>query len=237
MVYNGQFIDPNMSNFMIDMLRNKDTLNVFSDASMRARVKSKNILDACYGSVAVNMDTIIDEMFRISSESTVPAAEIRGLRCSLRLALKYRYNYRIINIFSDSQIALFGIRDYIYGWTYNDKNLYNKSSKVVKNQELFVECFMLLNELRTTNIVNLYHQPGHVENGLDSLKASIEVFKRSNKIQGMVDYSVARYIALYNNYVDNKSRSFIKGINIYENYYQDPVYFYANENLINNEFQ
>lgn len=233
MYYYNKFVDNSNANFHIDMIKNQNTLNIFSDASMRSR--SKNILDTCYGAVAVHMDTIIDERFRMCSESTVPAAEIRGIRCSLSLALQYRYQFPVINIFSDSQIALFGLRDYIYGWKFkSDGRLYSKSSTIVKNQELYVECFQLLNELRKTNIVNLYHQPGHVENGLDSLKAAINVFKTSNNIRGIVDYNTIRYISLYNNYVDSKSRSFIRGINIYENIYTDPLIFYANPDTFNN---
>lgn len=233
MIYNNEFIDPRYSNFVIDMIKNPDTLNIFSDASMRAR--GKNILDTCYGAVAVNKDTIVDEMFRLSSESTVPAAEIRGIRCSLSLALQYRHCFKVINIFSDSQVALFGLRDYIYGWRYRkDGHIYNKSSKVVKNEELFIECFQLLMELRKTNIVNLYHQAGHIENGLEQLKYGIGVFKKSNGVQGTVDYNTIRYISLYNNYVDNKSRSFIRGINIYENTFLDPLIFYPKPDIFNN---
>ena len=233
MYYSQQFIDPRHSNFLIDIIKNPNTLNIFSDASMRAR--GKNILDTCYGAVAVHMDTIVDELFRVSSESTVPAAEIRGIRCSLSLALQYRYQFKVINIFSDSQIALFGLRDYIYGWNFKkDGRLYNKSSKIVKNQELFVECFQLLNELKKTNIVNLYHQPGHIENGLDQLKYGISVFKQSNGIRGSVDYNTIRYISLYNNYVDSKSRSFIRGINVYEKQFVDPLIFYPQQDIFNN---
>lgn len=233
MIFNNEFIDPKCSNFVIDMIKNPDTLNVFSDASMRAR--SKNVLDTCYGSVAVNKDTIIDEKFRLSSESTVPAAEIRGIRCSLSLALQYRDKYKVINIFSDSQVALFSLRDYVYGWKYkSDGHIYNKSAKMVKNEELFVECFQLLQELRKTNIVNLYHQPGHIENGLENLRYGISVFKKSNGILGTVDYNTIRYISLYNNYVDSKSRSFIRGINIYENTFCDPLIFYPKPDIFSN---
>jgi len=105
---------------------------------------------------------------------------------------------------------------------------------VVKNEELFVECFQLLQELRKTNIVNLYHQPGHVENGLENLRYGISVFKKSNGILGTVDYNTIRYISLYNNYVDSKSRSFIRGINIYENTFCDPLIFYPKPDIFNN---
>lgn len=221
-------------NFNIDIFKTDDTLNLFSDASMRTVSKKDHILASCYGSVAVNKDTIIDEWFRCQSESTVPAAEIRGIRCSLSLALKWRHMFRVINIFSDSQISVFGLRDYIYNWKYNPEEeryyLGNRKSEV-KNQELLIECFYLLNELRKTNIVNIFHQCGHVDNGFDNIKNAAEVFKRSNGVNGVVSYELVRYISVYNNYVDNKSRSFIRTLNVFENYYTDPVEFYSKGNL------
>jgi hypothetical protein len=38
------------------------------------------------------------------------------LRLAVGIALKYRYKYPVINIFSDSQISIFGIRDRILNW-------------------------------------------------------------------------------------------------------------------------
>lgn len=231
--YQDQFIAPTGSDFHIDMIKNPNTLNIFSDASMRSR--AKNVLDTCYGAVAVHMDNIIEELFRMNSESTVPAAEIRGIRCALSLALKYRYQYPVINIFCDSLLSIDTMRNYIYGWRFkSDGRLYSKSSALVKNQELYVECWQMLTELRKTNRVNLYHQPGHVDNGLKALQDAIQTFKNTNNIKGQVDYNTIRYISLYNNYVDAKSRSFIRHINIYENTYIDPLTFYPNPDTFNN---
>lgn len=221
-------------NFSIDIFKTDETLNIFSDASMRTISKKDHTLASCYGSVAVNKDTIVDEWFRCQSESTVPAAEIRGIRCSLTLALKWRYMFRTINIFSDSQIAVFGLRDYIYNWKYNKEagRFYiGSKNSYVKNQELLIECYYLLEELRKTNIVNIFHQCGHVNNGFDNIKNAAEVFKKSNGVAGIVSYELIRYISVYNNYVDSKSRSFIRTINVFDNYYTDPVIFYTNGNL------
>lgn len=222
----------------LDMIKTDDTLNLFSDASMRTINKRKHILASCYGSVAVNKDQIVDERFRVQSESTVPAAEIRGIRCSLSLALKHRYQFRTINIFSDSQIAIFGLRDYIYNWKYDYKlNQFYSGNRaaVVKNQELFIECFQMLQDLRMTNIVNIFHQSGHVDSRFDDIKKAAEIFKRSNGIYGTISYELIRYISVYNNYIDNKSRSFIRTLNVYENNYQDPIKFYSDGNLFFNK--
>lgn len=232
----GDFKVPYYNNFVIDMIYNPDTLNIFSDASMRPR--AKGVLDSCYGSIAVCMDTSIDEWFRMQSECTVPAAEMRGVRCSLTLAHMHKHRFKNINIFSDSQLAIFGLREYIYNWRFDPQtqSLYNGlkgMSKTVKNQELYVECFQLLEDLRKTNHVELFHQRGHVENNQESIREALELFKKSNRISGKVDYNTIRYISVYNNYIDNKSRSQIRMTNIYENEFIDPVSFYLTSSIPN----
>lgn len=233
---NRPYMTQYAENFTIDMFKNKDTLNIFSDASMRTVEKSTNTLASCYGSVAVNADSIIDEVFRLQSISTVPAAEIRGIRCSLSLALKWRSEFRVINLFSDSQVAILGLRDYISNWQYDmSTNKYyiksGKSRNYVKNQELYIECFRMLQELCRTNIVNLFHQSGHIENGFNSIKRATNTFAKSNGIIGIVSYELIRYISVYNNYVDNKSRSFIRTTNVFDNQYIDAIEFYPTGNL------
>lgn len=233
-IYNYPQITEYSQNFTIEMIKNKNSLNLFSDASMR-RVTYKNHA-TCYGSVAVFGDNIIDEMFRMNSECTVPAAEIRGIRCSLILALKHRHEFKIINIFSDSQIALFSLRDYMYNWKFNkatERYVLAANGKEAKNQEILIECLNMLNELRRTNIVNLFHQNGHVENGMASIKEALKCFKISNGIKGIIGYDVIRYISLYNNYVDNKSRSFIRTTNIYDNNYRDAMVVVPREGIYN----
>ena len=42
--------------------------------------------------------------------------------------------FKNINIFSDSQIALFGLRDYIYNWKYNLLFNWNKPSNFIERQ-------------------------------------------------------------------------------------------------------
>ena len=228
-----EFYNQNYMNFVLSMIYNENTLNLFSDASMRNTTR-KDILSSCYGSVAVSKDTIINELFRLNTNTTVPAAEIRGLRCSLSLALQYRNMFKNINIFSDSQISVFCIRDYIWNWKLTGNYVFvNRSGEEAKNQELYIECLEMLLDLSRTNTVNIFHQAGHVENGLSNLKNAINVFKSSNNIPGKIDYNLIRYISTYNNYVDEKSRSILRRTNIYDNTYSDPVHFVYNKNMLN----
>ena len=217
-------IDQNIVNLGYDIFFNPETLNCFSDASMR---KISKVMNTCAGSIAVCCDNIVDELCTVTSDCTVPAAELRGIRNSLSLAYKWRNQFRVINLFSDSLISIYGLRDSIYKWrfNYNDGSYYLKNN-IVKNQELIIECNMLVQELqRNNNIVNIFHQKGHVKNDIQELREAIETFKRSNHFNGKVDYNFIRSISTYNNYIDEKTRSIIKRVNLMENYYQDPIYF------------
>jgi len=221
-------------NVNLDQFIQPDILNLFSDASMKHR---GTYFSACYGSVAVSGDQAIEDYLRIQSDSTVPAAELRGIRCSLILALKYKDYFRSINIFSDSQLAIFSLREYIYNWTY-DPNINTYRTRTQKhtpvvNIGLILECFDMLQELRKDKIVNLFHQSGHVDNGLKNIQRAATVFKASNNIRGNVDYDLIRYISIYNNYIDNKTRSYLgmDYINPIKNWYYDPIEYIPNENL------
>ena len=89
-----------MQTFNTNSIYDRDTLNIFSDASTQ-------YTSACYGAVAVNGDNIVDEYYRLNSDTTVPAAELRGMRCSLELALRNRYRFRNINIFIAIRCSIF----------------------------------------------------------------------------------------------------------------------------------
>ena len=223
------------SDFILSMIYNNNTLNIFSDASMRKHGSKQ--LDSCYGSVAVCKDNILDELFKINTDCTVPAAELRGIRLSLDLAFKYRYMFPVINIFSDSQISVMSIREYFYKWVYdiNTNQYYTGTIKRMgspaKNQHLILECVQMVELLRLTNVVNIYHQKGHIGNELNEMIDAINVFKRENHIKGKIDYNLIRYISTYNNYVDNRSRSIIRRTNIYDNVYRDPLTFHPISNF------
>ena len=211
--------------FSLSQIRNKDTLNIFSDASMRK--SNDGTSTGCYYAVAVCEDNILDSLYRFNSCSTVNACEIRGVRNSLLLAMKMRYQFYYINIFCDSQVSVLGLRDYLPNWYY-DRNtglLYNSAKNPVANQSVFVECNTFLTNLKTTNRINLYHQSGHINNGFKAINKAASVFKKSNNIPGTVDLNLIRYISLYNNYVDQMSRSILKRTNIFDNNYVDPVSF------------
>lgn len=220
----------NCNYFKLDMIKNNDTLNLFSDASMEKK-KNSYTLNSCYGSIAVNNDTIIDEYYEKIGDTSVPAAELRGLRCSAILALKYRYNFRVINFFTDSQNAVLALRDNIMNWRWSEKKQYyvyndTKYNREIKNQGLIFEIAMMLEELEKTNIVNIMHQRGHIERHTQMGEAE-ECFRRLNNFHHNVDPDVIRYISKYNSYVDYSTRVSLNNAGRY----QDIVSFKPNPNL------
>ena len=229
----------NCDHLTLDMIYDTNILNIFSDASMLKREKRGNNLAACYGAVAVYNDTILEEFYRVNSLCTVPAAELRGIRCSLHLALKYRHMFPVINLFSDSLYSVQAIRDYCYDWVWDEKNQYYKYNKrhtrptrPIENQNLIYECISLIRELQKTNIVNIFHQKGHIQNP-NGLIPAIEAFKLYNGMfdGSKVSYNIIRYISTYNNYVDNCTRSIIHRTNVFDNNYCDPVIFKPTPNV------
>lgn len=202
---------------------NPHSLNIFSDASIRKRGK---LYDGCYGAVAVHNNTVIDKIYRISSNTTNNNSEIKGVRAAVLLAIRNGNNFRNINIFSDSQISIFGIRERFDTWMFNPKDgkLYGSMNQIIKSQEVYIEIMSLIQQFNLC--VSFWHQKGHVKNDYDSLVRAQHVFAASNRIRENIDLSLIRYLSYYNNMVDNESRSILNHTDIYSCNYINPIIFY-----------
>ena len=206
-----------------DVIDNGYSLNIFSDASIRKRGTE---YDGCYGAIAVANNQIIDEIYRISSDTTNNNSEIKGIRAAVLLAIRYQYNFSNINIFSDSQISIFGIRERFPTWKYNrdDGKLYGSTNQPIKSQEVYIEIVELIKQYNLN--ITFWHQKGHVDNNYDSLVEAQHVFCASNRIRDKVDLSLIRYISYYNDIVDKKSRSILLQTDPYKMKYTNPLIFY-----------
>ena len=204
---------------------NINTLNIFCDASITGKIGHQT---GCYGVVGVVRDEIIDSFYRLSSNTTNNESELKGLRAAIVMASKYKDSFQYINIFCDSQISIFGLRDFIYKWRYNPYTglLYGSTGKPVANQNIIIESHnLLLNTTLSSNaLIRLFHQSGHIDNKYDQLRDAALVFGRSNNVRGNVDLNFIRYISTYNNYVDQTSRSLLRNSNINMEYL-DPIKF------------
>ncbi len=211
---------------------NPNTINIFTDASLVRR--GAEGWDACYGAEVVLNDEIIDERYRIISDTTVNNAEIKGIRAGVDLAIKYRSIYpdKKFNLFSDSQVSVLGIRNRILSWNIADNQLINKQKDCVANQDVYLDILYII--LRFQLNIRIYHQKGHVDIGnINSVVNACNVFRASNMIKEKIDLELIRYISKYNNNVDNATR--LNLISYNRNvYYQDAVCSFAVEYDKNN---
>lgn len=189
-------------------------LNIFTDASITTTIHEETI--GCAGAICLENNNLCK--FRVLRDSTNNISEITAVRLAIELALENRDNFDIVNIWADSQWAIFGLTKWIRSWMNNmyDGIMYNSSGERVKNQQIFLSIIKLIaeNNLR----VNFYHIKGHVDvNNIGSIAHAVSVFNKSNGC------SISRdkmYIAAnMNNMVDNQTRNILKNYKTEEKVY------------------
>ena len=207
--------------FTLSELKSSKNLNIFTDASIKSYRKGEYI--GCPGAIAVVGDTVIDKLYYVTGRTTNNNAEIKAIRSGIELALRHGYGKRI-NLFSDSQICILGLRERILKWKLRNESFYG-SVGLIANQEIFAEIVDIILQYKLQ--INLFHQSGHVNFTGDGLKSAYHVFRTSNNIRGMVDMNVIRYISGYNNLVDVETRNMLH--NIYHCEVVDGVSFTPHE--------
>ena len=195
---------------------NKETLNIFSDASI---LKTNDNTYGCFGAICVVEDEIIDYQYMVKEQTTVNECEILGILLSLNFANRYKGRFKFINIFSDSLLSVKGLTEYIYGWKYNNYCLYNSNHEAVANQSMFIEAYELYqNLLLQSPNIKLFWQAAHMNiQSSKDLCTATNKFKQYNHYYGNVDLNFIRYISQYNNFVDNATRQYLKR-------YEQPIY-------------
>jgi len=208
---------------------NKDVLNIFCDASTNK--EGHNKYNACAGAVAVNENIILEEDFRVISGGTSVKGEISAIKQGIFLAYytyaKSKYKFKTINLFSDSQLAIYGIRDRILSWDCKNGKLYGYGNDPIMYYEDFFEMinFIVDKDFK----INFYHQKGHVNSSdLDSIKYAVKTFEASNYERNQIPYDFIRYISSWNDYVDKKSRSILFKFNTVDNKVIQPIKFVPN---------
>lgn len=185
-----------------------DVLNIFCDASI---MKLQNETIGCPGSIAIGPSTdIVDGSIQLLRQSSNNNAEITAILLALYQALVFRDIYPVINIFSDSKISVYGLREWMFNWakSVRDGVLYSSSGEPVANQQIFLHIVRLV---VTTNLnVNLYHQKGHVSNS--NLTPAKQLFFVSNGLY--ITDEEAVYISKYNNMIDILTKKELQKIDI-----------------------
>lgn len=191
-----------------------EVFNIFCDASIDTKEKV-----ACSGLILTNAlaNEIISIEHFIQTNATNNSSEILAILSSIRLAIRFKNILNInciFNIFSDSKLCIFGLRDWLGKWYANQKIedgisvLYGSSKDPVKNQEYFKECIRLIvdNNLR----LNLFHNRGHIAYKVpDKLLYARNTFIEYNGIEpesiGLSMYTICKY----NDFVDVSTKSLL----------------------------
>lgn len=189
----------------------KDTLNLFCDASIQPMPGKK--YDGCSGCVPVIYEEGSDKgvglrpVIAVLRDCTNNIAELTAIQLGVEYALQHQLEYSRINLFSDSQISVFGLRDWIWGWAKTLKEndyMVSSSGEPVANQVIIMNIINLINCITTP--FNIYHQKGHAVGKYDRAR---KTFFTSNKINLLQRDVIS--ITDYNDIIDRYTRDSLLG--------------------------
>ena len=199
-----------------DQISRPDTLNIFTDASML----TKSAI-ASAGAHFYSGTNLIGEFIQNIPQATVNIGELMGVWFGLRQALEYAKTgaFSVINLFSDSQITIFGLRNWIYNWVRDEEqgHLHGYGKKQVQNETYFIHLvnFILGNNLK----VNLYHVRGHLDGtGFKESREFKENFIYANRIHYRVDDTVINFLIKGNSLIDNRTRDKLSDVSLTTTY-------------------
>lgn len=234
---------------------NSRTVNIFTDGSVyhtkgNPSVEGNETI-GCPGAIIVLTDdkcNVTQQFYSdfIIRDATNNTAELCAIELGLCMLTEYvNYHDYTINLFSDSQLCINSLRQWIYSWTncMHNNIMYNSSGEPVKNQQIILS---IINLILVKGIkVNLFHQKGHVNMNPKVLQKAQRVFKVSNNIPD-VDMELIKAIAVFNDYVDIHTKTSLeqfKQVEMPVMVLEDPVYFNPNnfnyaryKNLTTNKF-
>lgn len=183
---------------------NPRTLNIFTDASIK-RTPTETI--GCPGAVVVMTDDngsniITDINSYIVRNSTSNESEILAIQLGVAYAINYKDMYDTVNLFSDSNICIQGLTNWIFSWRNNIRNntLYSSTGNKVSNQEIFMNIIYMINYSNLN--INFYHQKGHVNtNSGVSLNKAMKSMMKTNSFS-YLDISLVHELSNYNDIID-----------------------------------
>lgn len=200
---------------MIDceMIFNDHTINVFTDASVKNHGK---VTESLPGAVVVlGNDGTVNEKYVRLIPSTNNEGEIHAIYMGILECIKARDESKGIfdtfNIFSDSRISVYGLREWYQGWLANSNHtdkLISSSGEEVKNQEIFIKCF---NAILNSDIhISIYHIRGHIDLRKESeYEKFTKDFMQSNNIKDYPSRELIQTLVHFNDWVDVGSRELL----------------------------
>jgi hypothetical protein len=176
---------------------------------------------SCSGYVTVIHGDIVDSNYKIFYDGTNNFGEIYAIYMGIQSLVSLKDYDLFLNLFSDSKISVFGVRDWIFNWVKNmDSNyvLKTASNISVANQDVFVN--VVNNILQANSHISIYHQKGHRNpDNVNNMENCISLFSKMNGGE-QINIDIAREISYYNNLVDKTSRDIL--LNTTNSRYFDP---------------
>ena len=231
-----------MNNLHFNDLFNEDTLSIFTDASVYRDNKGYTI--SCPGAICVitknNQCFILEQDFHernIISGSTNNEGEISAVALGVYYAIKYSSQFKTINLYSDSNICVQGLNEWIFNWVkcMNKGLMYSSSGSPVANQSIISSIVNTIIEQKLN--MNIFHQKGHVNiNNSKSIEKAFMDFTNTNKIDKNIDEDIIKCISFYNDIVDVETKKTLQEYTKKYNNWEDtnkPIQFYPQVNPMN----
>ena len=189
------------------------TLDIFSDASVLGKVDKVKGNRVCAGAISVINDRRDKEYHCIIEGNTNNYGELTGLYLAIQLAAEYKDEYTEFNIYSDSNISVMGLKEWIYNWvTHMDENgiMYSSSGAEVANQTIIKSIidFIINTFDPEVHRINILHCKGHVNiNSAFSINTAYDCLARNFRLAPENLPDLIPYIQKWNNYIDESTRA------------------------------
>ena len=183
----------------------------------------------CAGAISLDTNNI---RYRVLPDSTNNQGELLGVYLACELALLEKATHPMeyedeVNVYCDSQVAVFGLTQWIDKWLRSQKVCgvmlgYNSKEVVNANMYQMIITFCVTNNLN----INLMNQKGHVKigNRVSLAQANAQFYKANG-----FHLTVAKLIQIsqYNNTIDQFTRKQLDTIDV--NSY--PVAYHSSDGL------
>lgn len=202
-----------------DQFFNEQTINIFTDASLKDHGVT---VESVAGSLIVfpeinGRSTGYLANYTRLLGSTNNEGEIYAIYLGLKTLVDDVLDPTLmsydVNLFSDSQISIFGLREWYKNWIdnakkYNSGVLVSSSGKPVANQDIFIKIIDLI--IRNNLKVKFYHVRGHMNPNVEQeYQMFLKDFMASNSIRQEPDRDLIFALAEFNDYVDYNSRALL----------------------------
>lgn len=208
-----------------------NAINCFTDAS---KTNIDGVDTICAGYAVVYQNQILDTGLKVVYDATSMYGEKLAIYMGMDALLSYAKYDTFLNLFSDSQVGIFSLRNWVFDWVKKKdssaiKSFVNSSKVPVANQEILMATIGLINS--TGAHTSLYHIRGHMNpSKVSDMQTFIEAFVRLNNEYMTED--MARELIYYNDVVDKATRNHlfqtITSPEFNPEYYRKPIVVFNN---------